>query len=532
MRKTVRTAIIGFVAFAILAVIQPSSTNATSYSIAPGLDENTDNALCSLSEAIENINDQAQTNPDCLAGDGVSDTINISAGTVTLIANLPVLSRSVTIAGAGMGSSIIDYRQLHGISIQGQGSEKLVAKDFKITGFMNRGINIDRSNSDLQRIDIDGTNSTNDSGFQAGVQISSNTNSTLTSVMENLHVHDINATAENGAFGIVSMISDGSYLDISIRNTTVNSLSNSTGQIHAISLTGGVFDGSGTTSKIVTALENVTISDITSPTLNAHGVALLARDDASTSNVNLTASNVTITGVKGQQNNGLVESSALVVGGASTDASGLVNATINLRNVLLAGNTSANVPSNCFTLNFTPFLGGSSDGTVNSTFTSNGGNLSDDATCSASLTNTKDQNSLTTLASTLSPLANNGGAVPTRALINGSPAIDSGLTLANILTDARGVARPAGLAFDSGAYESPFTANASSNSCHDHSTKTCRNRTVRTNSHHPLGHTLNSQHCNSLETAPTHSKSLNLIRATLTQESGHPELVQDDQSQS
>ena len=74
------------------------------------------------------------------------------------------------------------------------------------------------------------------------------------------------------------------------------------------------------------------------------------------------------------------------------------------------------------------------------------------------VTNTKDQNSLTTLASTLSPLANNGGAVPTRALINGSPAIDSGLTLANILTDARGVARPAGLAFDSGAYESPFTA--------------------------------------------------------------------------
>jgi hypothetical protein len=56
----------------------------------------------------------------------------------------------------------------------------------------------------------------------------------------------------------------------------------------------------------------------------------------------------------------------------------------------------------------------------------------------------------------LGPLADNGGPTDTRALAQGSPAVDAGAGCA--ATDQRGVARPAGGACDIGAFESPFTA--------------------------------------------------------------------------
>ena len=51
----------------------------------------------------------------------------------------------------------------------------------------------------------------------------------------------------------------------------------------------------------------------------------------------------------------------------------------------------------------------------------------------------------------LGPLADNGGATQTRALLAGSPAIDAGQT--SLATDQRGFARPQGSAADIGAYE-------------------------------------------------------------------------------
>jgi hypothetical protein len=43
------------------------------------------------------------------------------------------------------------------------------------------------------------------------------------------------------------------------------------------------------------------------------------------------------------------------------------------------------------------------------------------------------------------------------ALLETSPAVDAGVTVSGLTTDARGQARPQGNAYDSGAYESPFT---------------------------------------------------------------------------
>jgi len=53
----------------------------------------------------------------------------------------------------------------------------------------------------------------------------------------------------------------------------------------------------------------------------------------------------------------------------------------------------------------------------------------------------------------LGPLADNGGATPTHALLPGSPAIDAGDGAACPDTDQRGVARPQGAGCDIGAYE-------------------------------------------------------------------------------
>jgi hypothetical protein len=53
----------------------------------------------------------------------------------------------------------------------------------------------------------------------------------------------------------------------------------------------------------------------------------------------------------------------------------------------------------------------------------------------------------------LGPLADNGGPTKTMALMQGSPAIESGSNTANLATDQRGLPRVAGLFADIGAYE-------------------------------------------------------------------------------
>ena len=53
----------------------------------------------------------------------------------------------------------------------------------------------------------------------------------------------------------------------------------------------------------------------------------------------------------------------------------------------------------------------------------------------------------------LGPLQDNGGQLDTRALLLGSPAIDTGDAAACPATDARGIARPSGAGFDIGAFE-------------------------------------------------------------------------------
>lgn len=97
-------------------------------------------------------------------------------------------------------------------------------------------------------------------------------------------------------------------------------------------------------------------------------------------------------------------------------------------------------------------------GVINST---SAYNLVGDSTGSSGLTNGVNQNKVGTAASPinplLDPLANNGGATQTHALLVGSPAIDGGPTTCAAApvnsVDQRGMARPKAAACDIGAYE-------------------------------------------------------------------------------
>ena len=120
-------------------------------------------------------------------------------------------------------------------------------------------------------------------------------------------------------------------------------------------------------------------------------------------------------------------------------------ATVNLGNTIVAGNTAAGPGPDLFRFGST------------ATFTTSGGNLIGDNSGSATNPNTgtfptgnpnANGDKVGTAGSVINPLLgpltiSNGGTTPTRALLSGSPAIDSGVntlaTAAGLTTDQRGI---------------------------------------------------------------------------------------------
>ncbi len=123
-------------------------------------------------------------------------------------------------------------------------------------------------------------------------------------------------------------------------------------------------------------------------------------------------------------------------------------ATITLKNVLLQGNLTGSDPLNRTSAN----CGRTGSG---GTVTSQGHNLSSDASCNTSpilwLTDTTDQNNVDPKIDLLA--LNAPGQTQTHALLAGSPALGAGLATAGVTVDQRGITRDA--TPDIGAYEVP-----------------------------------------------------------------------------
>ena len=107
---------------------------------------------------------------------------------------------------------------------------------------------------------------------------------------------------------------------------------------------------------------------------------------------------------------------------------------VELRNTIIAGNTSAAGPLDCRT-NQVPFE-------------SLGHNIDTDGSCFLTATGDRAKQD-----PRLGPLADNGGPARTQALLAGSPAIDGGDREGCPKADARGIVRPQGSACDIGAFE-------------------------------------------------------------------------------
>lgn len=436
-----------------------SSAHAASFTVAAGNDENTDNTSCALSEAIENINNQATTNTDCspTGAYGTDDTINLPAGIITLTADPAYVTEDVSIVGQGMGVSIIDGASLYiglGINTSDPGSTASVS-GLTLTATKGAGLGLlSVKNVVVNQVEIDGTGSVpfvGVGGLLAGVYIDTGDDEVYDWDVSNVFVHDIEGDGGvyQNVMAVLFSVGDNAEINVNAQNIAIDDIhatgdgDNSTG----ISFTTGLRNYTAVSLDAV--VENLTVNNLVSDDADTGGVVAtnLAQDAGQASTMDIAVSNSTIIELSGS---GSVVSGGIIVAGVEAGAEDDVTV-----NVVASNNLITNTTANCGVRDITYLFAGV--GSPSLSLASNGGNLSDDTSCSSYFTQPTDQNNVTNLASTLGVLGDYGGYVPTIPLLEGSPAIDAGVAVAGLTSDARGVSRPLGLAYDSGAYESPFT---------------------------------------------------------------------------
>ena len=447
------------IAFFVLALSALSGGNAHAATITVNTDTNP--SPCTLDEAIQNINDQADTNADCIevGSYGTNDTIDIPSGTVTLAADLPSMTRSVSVNGNGMGETTIDGLGLYTLfDYTSTTYTPFTVTDMKITGLKFGAILAKGGGSSISfsRLDIDGNNAdTAQTYFGLGVVDDGTFTTNVT--IQDVYVHGFVLSNGNGGFQAITVANNSDEnLSADFQNVTISDVSND-GLAQGLTLNANVnATPPGGVGRTTGTAENITIDNITSTLAIASGLGSVAFGIENT--VILTASNVTISELHAITGNLFpgIGTAAIFAATAGSDNVLQPHATLNVSNAHITDSES------CLSLDMGPLIG--TLGTGLTTITSQGGNLTDDTTCTPFFTQPTDKHNLTNLKDLLAPLADNGGYVPTMALMQGSPAIDSGVTLAGLTTDARGSARPQGTAYDSGAYESPYSKTTTSTS--------------------------------------------------------------------
>lgn len=194
-------------------------------------------------------------------------------------------------------------------------------------------------------------------------------------------------------------------------------------------------------AELNSTITNTTVHDLTSTFLVAP-FASYANMNTGNSTINTIVNNITITGTRGSGGTGftagLKTAAFYAAGNAFTSGSG-ADVAVTVSNSLMADNLSDGVSSNCSFGDMTPNING--QGVITTSITSEGHNISDDNSC-ANFNQPGDMQNVNNIISTLGPLQNNGGVVPTRALLPGSPAAAAGSAVLGVSTDARGIARP------------------------------------------------------------------------------------------
>lgn len=501
---------------------------AATITVDSGTDAVATDSTCHISEAIQNINDQAQTNNDCIAGDGNNDTINLPSGTISLSANLPYITESINIIGQGMNSSVINGNGFQGVSTSYSSvphTKDINLESLTLTNISYKGIETNAARRvNILSIKVEdsgsGASITNakdiiitDSIFNnnistelvnesfAGLEIgvaglTSDIRPTL--FIENTKITDNTSAGENGIAGLQVSLRDSTLLD---NNQFITSASIIISDVEITRNNGGLVAGlfmtpsSGPFSPIVVEflVESSTIANntVTVPVpkvVSSLGIPVIAgvymagllNDQQNFNNVTVAnniannpapdnrvteagffatfgagSADLRITNATVVNNSSVQPATGFPAGAFSVlymdlDISNYPTITVNevrsgakAQNSLIARNTNNGTPKNCLgNANLTQ-LG--INVTTDATPTNLGSNLSDDQTCTG-------YDYVPNLYDTIQhDVADNGGPVPTIALLPNSPAIGAAGQVLGISTDARGIARPSNP--DVGAYQ-------------------------------------------------------------------------------
>jgi hypothetical protein len=449
---------IGFAIFAWIAVMGGSS-HAANITVATGGDNTIVDGVCRLSEAIININaGNATAYPECtgVGAFGVNDTINLPSGTITLTADLPMVTNPIQIIGQGMSESVIDGNSEWSALYLGMGqSGSAVVRGLTVQAYAGMGIATDAGDIIFEEIEVDGT-----SAVSGAVSISFgmllHEPSDYNVDIKNIYVHDVSSLAYfTNVTGMLLSLSDGANVVARVENVTVKNITaqNSNDTAQGIAVLNGPFSG-GASGQLDLVIRNTTVDTVTSASGTATGIGVTTfnNDNATAEQTYVDIANVTLRDVSG----GTLAAQSAGIGSAVAGAANgaTVGALINVANALI----STSAPS-CGVSDITPLFGNTGVIVANN-IVSKGGNFSADSSCAPYFAHATDHNNVSNLASTLGVLSGNGGFVPTIPLLADSPAIDGGVAVAGVSDDARGAVRPQGLAFDSGAYESSFSREA------------------------------------------------------------------------
>ena len=483
---------ITLIVFLFLVAITPAPVNAATIIVTATADTVATDTFCTLREAINNLNAGADTTGgDCIAGDGINDTINVPAGTYTITgaagddANLSGdfdIAKAVTITGAGQTLTFIDGGAIDqvfdvtiivpvtfdGVTIQNGNNPNLGPYPYFAGGITALGAVTVTNSTITSNMGVGGggivgrsavtlTNSSV-SGNTAG-QFFGGIYADSTVSLNNSTVSGNAATAGGGIFAGA----------VTLTNSTVNgntatwdyggiccgtiTLTNSTVSGNTVGFIYG-----GIVGRIVT-LTNSTVSGnyagLANSGIYAEDAVTLTNSTVS-GNTGWAANGISANGAVTLTNSSISGNTAMVGNGGGIYARGAVT----LTNSTIYGNSAGAgrggvYGSNSwgtFSLTIDNSIiannAGGDCGSNGGTWTSTGYNIDSDGTCLALSTGPGD---FTSAGFTLPALASNGGSTMTHALLPGSPAIDAGSCVT--ATDQRGIVRPQGIACDIGAYE-------------------------------------------------------------------------------
>lgn len=447
--KRLTKIVVGCILIASASLSLTSRAHAATLNVVAGTDAINANGQCQLSEAIQNINDQAATNADCGAGDGSNDTINLPSGTVTLSGNLAEIGQSVTIRGQGMDTSIISGGGQYRAFVNSTNDISVSLQNMTLTAWSGMLLQTSRGDVSLTNVEIDGSGA--NVGSDGVMTIGNIYPETNDVIVENIYIHDI--AANDSYIHILNVWSKGGGTTNALADgVTINNVSNAGGGVNVMVWGVGVMRTEDAFGNFNGSIRNTTINNVSSSTGTATIVSMAAvAVENETATTELAVENATITNI---------DSGASVFGvdgsfgsfGASLNGTTIADANLTAKNLIISNNLYGGNSRSCSANNDISFLVGGS-GTPSTSITSLGGNISDENSCASYFTQPTDKNNVDPADLKLGTLSNHGGSVPTIPLGEGSIAIDAGVTVLGLTTDARGVTRPQCSAFDSGAYE-------------------------------------------------------------------------------